>query len=94
LSRLAPAAITGDLGECMTEKEHQVEAIAAGTRHLLHRNQERGRLLDGLLKAINQSEAVRTLIHASESAAAAQPRLQDPAQPSTATASRVTSAIA
>ncbi len=31
----------------MTEKEHQVEAIAAGTRHLLHRNQERARPLDG-----------------------------------------------
>lgn len=58
-------------------KEHQVEAIAAGTRQLLHRNQERARLLDGLLKAINHSEAVRKLIHASESAAGAQPRLMD-----------------
>jgi DNA gyrase subunit A len=61
----------------MTDGDHQAEAIAAGAQHLLLRRQERARLLDGLLKAINQSEGVRALIYASESAAEAQPRLMD-----------------
>jgi DNA gyrase subunit A len=61
----------------MTDRDHQVEAIVAGARHLLLRGHERARLLDGLLKAINQSEGARALIYASESAAAAEPRLMD-----------------
>ncbi|HUC25004.1 MAG TPA: DNA gyrase subunit A [Streptosporangiaceae bacterium] len=61
----------------MTDRAQQVEAIAAGAQHLLDKSQERARLLDGLLKAVNQSEAVRALIYASESAAAAQPPLMD-----------------
>lgn len=61
----------------MTDADHQVEAIAAGAQHLLLRTQERARLLDGLLKAINESEGVRALIYASESAAAATPGLMD-----------------
>lgn len=61
----------------MIDRDHQAEAIAAGAQHLLLRRQERARLLDGLLKAINESEGVRALIYSSESAAAAEPRLMD-----------------
>jgi DNA gyrase subunit A len=61
----------------MTDHDHGVEAIVAGTQRLLRMSQERGRALEGLLKAINQSEAVRELIYASESAAAAEPLLMD-----------------
>ena len=77
LTRLGRAVVDAEPGEDMTDRDHQVEAIAAGAQHLLHRRQERARLLDGLLKAINQSEGVRSLIYASESAAAAKPRLMD-----------------
>jgi DNA gyrase subunit A len=61
----------------MTEHDHQIEAIAAGAQHLLRRCQERFHLLGALLKAIDEAEAVQALIHASESAEAAQPRLMD-----------------
>lgn len=61
----------------LTDDDDEVEAIAAGTRYLLRSRQERARLLDGLLKAVNQSETVQALVHASESAAEAQPRLMD-----------------
>lgn len=61
----------------MTDRDHEVEAIAAGTRYLLRGREERARILDGLLKAINQSAAVQALIHANESAAEARPRLMD-----------------
>ena len=61
----------------MTEHDHKIEAIAAGAQHLLRRCNERFHLLGGLLKAIDKAEAVQALIHASESADAAQPRLMD-----------------
>jgi DNA gyrase subunit A len=61
----------------MTDRDHRVEAIATGARRLLQGCQERARILDAIMKAINDSEAVRALIYASESAAAAKPRLMD-----------------
>lgn len=61
----------------MTDHDRAVADIVAGTQRLLRRTQERARLLDGLLKAINQHEGVLALIHASESAAAAEPLLMD-----------------
>jgi DNA gyrase subunit A len=61
----------------MTDPNSEVAAIIAGTQRLLRRSQERARLLDGLLKAINQHDAVLALIYTSESAAAARPLLMD-----------------
>jgi DNA gyrase subunit A len=61
----------------LTDRDHEVEVIAAGTGYLLRSREERADLLDGLLKALNQNEAVQALIRASESAAVAQPRLMD-----------------
>lgn len=61
----------------MTHHDHDVEAIVAGTQKLLRQTQERARLLEGLMKAINHPESVWALINASESAAAAEPLLMD-----------------
>jgi DNA gyrase subunit A len=61
----------------MTQDDHDVEAIVAGAQRLLRQTLERGRLLDGLLKAISHREDVWTLIFSSESAAAAEPLLMD-----------------
>jgi DNA gyrase subunit A len=74
---LARAEVTADPREKMSDRDHQAEAIAVGAQYLLRRSQERARLLDGLLKAITQREAVLALIYASESAAAAGPGLMD-----------------
>jgi DNA gyrase/topoisomerase IV subunit A len=61
----------------MTDDDHDVEAVIAGTQKLLCQTQERGRLLDALLKAINHREEVWAMIYASESAGAAEPLLMD-----------------
>jgi DNA gyrase subunit A len=51
---------------------HQVEVIVRRTRYLLRKAQERAHILSALIKAIDQIDAVITLIRASASAAAAQ----------------------
>jgi len=61
----------------LTDDDDEVEAIAAGARYLLRTQEERAHLLDGLLKALHQNEIVQALIHVSESASEAQPRLMD-----------------
>jgi DNA gyrase subunit A len=61
----------------VTNHDPEEAAIASGANQLMRKCQERADLLDGLLKAISQRDAVQALIHTSESATAAQPRLMD-----------------
>jgi DNA gyrase subunit A len=56
---------------------HQIDVVVRRTRHLLRKAQERAHIVSALLKAIDQIDAVITLIRGSESAAAAQQGLQD-----------------
>ncbi len=56
---------------------HQVSVIVRRTQYLLRRAQERAHIVSALLKAIDQIDAVITLIRGSESASAAQQGLQD-----------------
>jgi len=56
---------------------HQITVIVRRTRFLLRKAQERAHILSALLKAIDQIDAVITLIRASASAAAAQQGLMD-----------------
>jgi DNA gyrase subunit A len=61
----------------LTDHDPEVEAIASGANHLLRKCYERADLLNGLLKAISQRDAVQRLIQTSESATEARPRLMD-----------------
>jgi DNA gyrase subunit A len=56
---------------------HQINVVVRRTRYLLRKAQERAHIVSALLKAIDQIDAVITLIRSSESAAAAQRGLQD-----------------
>src|SRR5262252_3646704 len=56
---------------------HQINVIVRRTRYLLRKAQERAHIVSALLKAIDQIDAVITLIRGSESAAAAQQGLQE-----------------
>jgi DNA gyrase subunit A len=57
--------------------KHQINVIVRRTRYLLRKAQERAHIVSALLKAIDQIDAVITLIRGSESAAAAQQGLQE-----------------
>src|SRR5450432_1326961 len=57
--------------------KHQIEVIVRRTQYLLRKAQERAHILSALIKAIDQIDAVITLIRASASAAAAQIGLMD-----------------
>lgn len=61
----------------MTDDDHEVQAIVAGTQYLLNRDEVRAGFAAAIAKAIEQSEAVRALIYASTSAESALPRLMD-----------------
>ncbi|MCW2656851.1 MAG: gyrA, partial [Jatrophihabitans sp.] len=57
--------------------EHQVEVIVRRTRYLLRKAEERIHILRGLLKALDQLDAVIALIRASDSADSARAGLMD-----------------
>jgi DNA gyrase subunit A len=57
--------------------KHQIDVIVRRTRYLLRKAQERAHIVSALLKAIDQIDAVITLIRGSASAATAQQGLQE-----------------
>lgn len=61
----------------MPDADYNVEAIVAGTEHLLSRHQERAHILRTVLKAIDQFDDVRALTGSSDSAEAARTGLME-----------------